>query len=302
MDRSSENAPSRSEDKEEFQTKMDAVEAVVQREELFSTVAANSSRERLHMEQQRRGQSKTASPLNNDPMWLEAFVIDGFRGFVEEGGENTFTVTADSFIALVRRTYDNVCTADKEFSRNVCYSMYQHNNNIHFGARVAAIRSLTGRATEDDKNLISYLASKEYPVHEPINAYLRGLGDFDDPSGTEHKFRLLRLPAVEEFDDIAGFFGRVDHNTHYLYESLPAPGVSALRVLKDLEYTRGAIQANWDLPEALRPPPVPGLPVEAIVEEDEALPFEEREVMVERPRNLPTANLLGWGPAVRFNI
>jgi hypothetical protein len=178
--------------------------------------------------------------------------------------------------------------------------MYQHYSNIHFWARVAAIRSHIGRATEDEKNLISYLASKEYPVHEPINAYLRALGDFDDPSGTEHKFRLLRLPAVEEFDDIAGFFGRVDHNTHYLYESLPALGVSALRVLKDLEYTRGAIQANWDLPEALRPPPVPGLPVEAIVEEDEALPFKEREVMVERPRNLPTANLLCWGPAVRL--
>jgi hypothetical protein len=56
------------------------------------------------MKQLRRGQSKTELPLNNDPMWLEAFVIDGFHGFVEDGGENTFTVTADSFIALVRRT------------------------------------------------------------------------------------------------------------------------------------------------------------------------------------------------------
>lgn len=86
------------------EVEVDAVEAVVHREELFSTEEANSSQECLHMKQLRRGQSKTELPLNNDPMWLEAFVIDGFHGFVEDGGENTFTVTADSFIALVRRT------------------------------------------------------------------------------------------------------------------------------------------------------------------------------------------------------
>lgn len=179
---------------------------------------------------------------------------------------------------------------------------------IHFWGRVAVIRSHSGRITEDERNLISYLSSREYPIHEPVNAYLRALGDFEDPSGTEHYFRLMRLPGIEEIEDIAGFFGRVTANTHHLYESLPAPGVSALRVLKDLEYTRNEGPQDWNLPDELQPLEIVA-PEEAPEEEeegeehqDEALPEEEREEIAhaERPRNLPTANLLGWGPAVKL--
>ena len=252
--------------------------------------------------------SKTASPLSNDPLWMEAFAIDGFRGFAEEGRENTFTVTADSFIALVRRTYENVCTADKEFSRHVSYSMYQYYNTIHFWGRVAMIRSHSGRTTEDERNLISYLSSREYPIHEPISAFLRALGDFEDPSGSEHYFRLMSLPNAQEIDDIAGFFGRVGPDTHYLYESLPSPGVVALRVIKDLEYTRGEGPKDWNLPDEIQPLEMaPPVEEEEWEEEqgqaqDEAIPEEERRAAerAERPRNLPTANLLGWGPAVKL--
>ena len=31
--------------------------------------------------------SKTQSPLTTDPLWMEAFVIDGDRGLVEDAGE-----------------------------------------------------------------------------------------------------------------------------------------------------------------------------------------------------------------------
>jgi hypothetical protein len=156
-------------------------------------------------------------------------------------------------------------------------------------------------ATEDEINLIRYLSSEAYPVHEPISLYLSGIGDFEDPSGTEYKFRLLRLPGRMEFENFNGFFGRVDATTHYLYESLPAPGVSAYRILKDLEYTRDRGDTLWDLPDALRPEPMKKEPLPPDTEEDEAILVEERDApRVERPANLPTANLLGWGPAVKL--
>jgi hypothetical protein len=34
--------------------------------------------------------------LSNDPLWLESFVIDGDRGFIEQAGEQKFTITDDS--------------------------------------------------------------------------------------------------------------------------------------------------------------------------------------------------------------
>lgn len=117
--------------------------------------------------------SKTQSPLTNDPLWMEAFVIDGDRGLVEDAGEQKFTVTADSLISLVKRTYETMSSADKEFNRHVSLSMYQYYNVIHFWARLAAIREHTGLATEDERNLKRYLASSFYPLHEPINAFLR---------------------------------------------------------------------------------------------------------------------------------
>jgi hypothetical protein len=247
--------------------------------------------------------SKTATPLTNDPLWMECFVIDGDRGLTEDAGEQKFTVTTDSFVSLTKRTYDNVCAADKEFNRHVSLSMYHYYNTIHLWARLAAIREHTGLATEDEHNLRRYVSSNQYPLHEPVNAYLRGIGDFEDPSGTEHKYRLLRLPGREEYEGIAGYFGQVSDETHHLYESLPSPGVAAQRVVADLNYTLGQGAKIWDMPDDLRPEEEIDEEVEDEEEEeiDEAIPEVERhEGVPEAVRPLPTANLLGWSPAVRL--
>jgi hypothetical protein len=245
--------------------------------------------------------SNTETPLTNDPLWLESFVIEGDRGYVEDAGVQKFTVTADSFVSLVQRTYETVSAADKEFSRHVSQSMYLYYNTMHFWGRIAAIRVHTGLATEDEQNLRRYLASKEYPVHEPINAYLRGIGDFNDPTGGEHQFKLLRLPSREEFEGIGGYFGRVSSDTHYLYESLPSPGVAARRVAADLQFTTGQGQYNWNLPDEIRPAEgLGGIANLSESDEDDAIPEEERVIAVEVHEALPTANLLGWGPSVRL--
>jgi hypothetical protein len=46
----------------------------------------------------------------------------------------------------------------------------------------------------------------------------------------------------------------VGADTHFLYESLPAPRIVALRLLRDLGYTRHIFDhPDWELPDALRP-------------------------------------------------
>jgi hypothetical protein len=248
---------------------------------------------------------------------LEAFVTESDRGFIEYAGAQTFTVTTDSFITLVTRTYHTVCAADKEFSRFVSLTMYQYYNILHFWARIAAIREHRGMANKEKRNLVRYLKSNEYIVHETINSYLRGIGDFEDPSGTKHQFRLMRLPGMQEYEGISGFFGRVGADTHFLYESLPAPGIVALRLLQDLGYTRHIFDyPDWDLPDALCPEQL--APEPAVEEPDEEDDQEESDPALEQADDGPhhreeleptgeprrprlTANLLGWSPAERLS-
>lgn len=263
--------------------------------------------------------SKTSSPLQNDPLWLEAFSIEGDKGFTEEAGVKKFAVSTDGFTSLVRRTYHVTCAADKEFSRNVSPAMYEYYNTQHFWARTAAIREHRGMANEDERRIVRYLQSSEYIVHEPINIYLRGIGDFDDPSGTQHRFELLRLPGNQRHEGVPGFFGRVSANTHYLYESLPSPGVAAKRLQQDYAFTLNpALNPVWDLPDAVRPeeqainqpqaaeaenalvpPAQQQLDVDPAAQNADDVPEVEQEAVV-HGQPLPTANLLGWMPSQRL--
>jgi hypothetical protein len=76
-----------------------------------------------------------------------------------------------------------------------------------FWARVAALREHYGLAIIEEQNLVRYMRAAEYPVHEPINAYLLGIGDFEDPTGSKHQVKVLRLPSAAQFDGMTGFFG-----------------------------------------------------------------------------------------------
>jgi hypothetical protein len=253
--------------------------------------------------------------LSNDPLYLEAFVIDGDQSYVEAAGKPDFTITTDSFISLNRRTYNTVCISDKEFGKHVSLSMYLYYNTLHFWARIADIRHHHGYASIEEQNLVRYISTPQYPVHEPIKAYLRGIGDFEDPTGTKHQFKELRLPSDVEHDGVTGFFGRVSAETHFLYRSLPAPGVVVYRILQDLRYTCHIINNPlWDLPEQLQPldvlPPVhgdkeeeeeledPAAVADEGAEEERGTPKRHEEIQVERPK--PRAYLLGWAPAVHL--
>ena len=117
---------------------------------------------------------------------------------------------------------------------------------------------------------------------------------------------MLRLPSRQEHEGVAGFFGQVGPETHYLYETFPAPGVAALRLVHDLQHTRRPGNVIWNLPNALRPEVIPEEDAYEDEEpgevDDDAIHPEERPDRRDRGRDeiRPTANLLGWGPAVRL--
>lgn len=247
-------------------------------------------------------------------------MIEGDKGFLEEVGVKNFSPSFESFISLVERTYTQVCTADKQFQRHVSLSMYVYCNVLHLHARIAAIRQHTGKSITEENNLVMYFKSCHYPVHEPVNPFLRGIGDFTDPSGTYHTFSIRVIPGKTAYAGINGFYGPVTNATHVIYETYAAPGVAAQRVHEDYLYTT---QQNrdpiWDLPEGVRPveqivianPEV--VVAEGIENEGDDPPVEDEappEHAAADPAAVsevgepvavrPTANLLGWGRATKL--
>jgi hypothetical protein len=88
--------------------------------------------------------SNTLTPLTSDPLWVECCVIHDDKGIVGNAGMLKATVTADSFVSLVRRTRENICAADKQLSQNKSPALYQYRNVQHLWIRIAACREHYG--------------------------------------------------------------------------------------------------------------------------------------------------------------
>ncbi|KAK0086663.1 hypothetical protein PV325_002791 [Microctonus aethiopoides] len=255
----------------------------------------------------------------DDPLSQDCFVIEGDTGFTEKAGENKIAPSCESFVSLCESTYQQVAVVDEEWRKSISPAMYTYYNTMHLWSRIAAIRKKAGRVcSSDERELLHYVNNGQYPIHETIKTYFRGLGDFEDPSGSKRKFVCLKIPDVEKYDGITGFFGKVDADTHFLYEGYPAPGVTAQRILSDYLYSRlvGKGPSVWNLPVALRPDRVGPARVDGGAAQDEKqqarpakqkddgdkgrldpeLGGEEESEANQEPK--PTANLLGWFPAV----
>lgn len=79
------------------------------------------------------------TPLRNDPMYLDALVIDGEQGFVQKPRSENFSPSFDSFLPLVRADYLQLSAANRTFQKEVSESMYSYYNIMHLWARVAAV-------------------------------------------------------------------------------------------------------------------------------------------------------------------
>lgn len=267
------------------------------------------------------------TPYKNDPMYMESLVFEGDRGLIPSPRIETFSPSFDSFLPLVHADYYNIVAANRPFGKSVSLSVYAYYNIMHLWARAYAILRHRKQLTEDETRFLEQFEHDLYPATEPINSFLRCIGDFCDTNGVQHHFKLVQKPNKH------GHFGRISVQTHNLYEAYPAPHIAITRIIKDMEYTaRELNDPIWEIP-ALRPheaksaearqnvagqrpavPPaedrrreeeIPGsdeaiaLRLEGVEDQPDVEPAEQEEQEVFR--DMPTVNLLGWFPAQKLS-
>lgn len=262
------------------------------------------------------------TPLKNDPAYLDSMVLDGDRGVVFRPPPEPFSPSFDSFMPLIHADYANIVSANRAFGKAVSQSVYSYYNIMHLWARVFAVLRHRKILTTAEIAFLERFEHDSSPVSEPINGYLRCVGNFEDSNGVEHSMMPCARPNKN------GHFGRISASTHNYYEAYPAPLIAITRIEKDFEFTQGrARDPIWEIP-TLRPTeaqtrnqsrPAPIIPRQEMPnrpptddenrldvglepldggglsqsEEPAEIPPDDIEPDV-TTRDMPTANLLGW--------
>ena len=86
----------------------------------------------------------------------------------------------------------------------------------------------------------------EYTLPTDVAAYLAGIGDIVDPEGRVFELDVPYILSDDELNGVRGFFGRIDADTHVLYETIPSPGVVSLLVCEDVRITNVGGANEWD--------------------------------------------------------
>lgn len=258
------------------------------------------------------------TPLKNDPFYLKSCLVDGDRGLIPTFKDNFFSPSCDSFIPLVHADYYNLVSANRPFEKSVSLSSYTYYNVIHLWGRLMSVMHHRRELTFEENNFLGRLEHEDLMmVTEPVNTYLRCLGDFKDTNGTVHKLRVSK-------PNQHGNFGRIMSTNHNLYEALPAPHIALDRIRWDIQYTLGEGEQIWEIP-ALRPSNAQaarGLDDDQSTEHDDddklaeagaglppiegVEPTQPESALVSEPatrethRDMPTANLVGWFPAQKL--
>lgn len=215
-----------------------------------------------------KAQSQVASKLQNDPLW-EDFGSDDFDVLMPERGDNRFAVTLEGYIPLIEQTYETLSHEDKTFGKSMSLSMFSWYCCQHLYMRIITIRMSEGLATSDEKRYVAEVSSIPFVIPLTIEIYLKSIGNVMDAELNKLKISFPAFPNAE------GHFGVVNNNSHWKYESVPAPYVTSRRMIHDYAYTTGLENDRiWTLPLNLLPP--------------------NRDATRHRICGNPTKNLLGW--------
>lgn len=275
-----------------------------------------------------RAKSTTETPLTNDPLWKDSFLIDGETGFVNELSSKEFNADAAGYVQLVESEYKAISDVDKYYAKAIPASAHAYYHQLLYWYKIALIAQKRGTASRDQDILVRFVSGYQSAmIAAGAGEYLEGLGDYQDNTGVKHL-----LKAHEPNGD--GHFGRATAQTHGLYETLPAPAIFYQRVVEDLlSSQRGGRESDlWMLgditpadrarqqPAAAPAPQAPG-PARARAavgrreralarandeldddEDDEGGddPLEEDEED-EAKRVAPNVNLLGWRKSRTLN-
>ncbi|KAL1131844.1 hypothetical protein AAG570_011455 [Ranatra chinensis] len=243
--------------------------------------------------------SKTATPLTNDPLWLNSLCNEGLTGVTQIEAPKTYSASHDSFFPLLETDYEAIVAANKTFGKMVPRSLYRYYNVMHLWARLLAVDRQHGRTQEDERRFLTHFEHlDQYKVSNTVNLYLRGIGDFKDPTGIKHYAGVPRRPNEN------GHYGRASAQSHNFYEAVPAPAVVWECVRSD--FLAQEPNTEWDIAEitpaavnaapvdAAQAPPHPEIPADDDIAEEGVAADPPDQDEAEAARLLPTVNLLGW--------
>lgn len=185
-----------------------------------------------------------------------------------------FCLDFSGFQHILHKSYEDVRMFGSCIHQEISFGMWQYYHTMMLWKKI--LRILGNRGEKYLEHLQIEALIPDMPIHFAIAEYLNGIGSIDkDHQGKFAKFIVQGYPIDHVECGAMGSFGRITAENHWIYETLPAPIVSLLKISADLNYTTASGQQyDWDLPSGLRP-------------EEEAA-------------TLPTASLLGWARAVRM--
>ncbi|KPJ14192.1 hypothetical protein RR48_06942 [Papilio machaon] len=88
-------------------------------------------------------QSKTETPLTNDPLWLDSLVREGDHGLTAVEAVKDTPADAAGYVELVEREYDAIASCDKQFAKTVPLSAYAYYHHILWWYKIALLSSVT---------------------------------------------------------------------------------------------------------------------------------------------------------------
>lgn len=169
------------------------------------------------------------TPLTNDPLWKDSFVIDGETGFVSQDSAKEFNADAAGFINLVEQEYKALTDVDKYYAKSIPVSAHAYYHIVLYWYEVALIAQKRGVSSPEQDKLINFVQGYGTAVIAAgAGEYLEGLGDYTDIAGVRHLLRAQEPNAH-------GHYGPAAPDTHGLYETLPAPIIAFQRVVQDFE-------------------------------------------------------------------
>lgn len=203
-----------------------------------------------------KGQFKTVlqTPLTNDPLWKDSFLIEGETGFVNSLPTKEFVVDASGYTQLVEQEYKAISDVDKYYAKSIPASAHAYYHHVLFWYQIALQAQKHGTSTQDQERLVQFVNGyTSATIAAGAGEYLAGLGDYEDATGVKH---ILVAPHPNGH----GHFGRISHLTHVNYEHVPAPAFFLQRVLEDMQVTTDReLNNHWDI-ENLAPQANPARP------------------------------------------
>lgn len=110
--------------------------------------------------------------------------------------------------------------------------------------------------TRDELDFHNRVKAANLMVPTLLQDYISCLGDVTFYNGhfrERYDFTMLSIEYFTSADGSSGWFGKINANTHILYQMYPCLSVYARRIIQDLLYTAGEANEDWNLPVDVAP-------------------------------------------------